>query len=56
VAAVSDILQESRLWLGDRFGRLELVAEHAKLMLSSALDIVRAQLEAIRAARTELNI
>jgi len=56
VAAVSDLLQESRLWLGHRFGRLELVAEHAELMLGSALDIVRAELEAIRAARTELNI
>ncbi len=50
------MLQDSRLWLWDRSGRLESVAEHAEHILSSALDLVRTELEAIRQARTDLNI
>jgi hypothetical protein len=56
VAAVSDMLQEARLWLAERFERLEVVATHAEMLLGSALDIVREELSAIRGAREELNI
>jgi hypothetical protein len=56
VAAVSDMLQEARLWLSERFSRLELVAEHAEELLTSALSLVQQEVIEIRAARNELQI
>ena len=49
-------MQETQLWLSDRFGRLELVASISEVVLENALKLVRAELEAIRLARAELNI
>jgi hypothetical protein len=56
VAAVSDMLQEARMWLADRFGRLELLTSHSEELLSSALELIRAELASIRAAREQLDI
>jgi hypothetical protein len=50
------MLQDARAWLSNRFARLELVAEHASSVLGSALNLIDAELTAIRAARTELDI
>ena len=49
-------MQETQLWLNDRFGRLELIAEHSEEVLANALKLVQGELQAIRDARAELNI
>lgn len=48
--------QEVREWLGERFGRLELILGQAVHVTGSALTLMERELEAVRAAREELGI
>ena len=50
------MLQEAQAWLGDRFGRLELLTSHTVEVLSNALELCQAELAAIKSAREELGI
>jgi hypothetical protein len=50
------LLQETEDWLAERFGRLELVAEHSVSVLSNGLALVQGELDQIRIARDELNV
>jgi hypothetical protein len=56
VAAVSDMLQEARAWLADRFGRLEMLCQHSAEVLQNATDLVQTELAAIKSARDSLGI
>jgi hypothetical protein len=50
------MLQEAQAWLGDRFGRLELLTQHSVEVLSHALELVQTELATIKSAREELGI
>jgi hypothetical protein len=50
------MLQEARGWLADRFGRLEMLAQHSAEVLQHATELVQAELAAIKSAREELCI
>jgi hypothetical protein len=56
VAAVSDMLQEAKEWLSERFGRLELLVAHSEEVLTSAVGLLRQELASIQEAREALNI
>jgi hypothetical protein len=56
VAAVSDMLQEAKEWLSERFGRLEVLASHTEEVLTTALGLVQQELASIQEAREALNI
>ena len=49
-------MQETQLWLNDRFEQIELIAEHSEEMLANALKLLQGELQAIRDGRAELNI
>jgi hypothetical protein len=49
-------LQETEDWLAERFGRLELIAQHSVTVLTNALELCQTELDQILAIRDELNV